>query len=158
MHSIHPDGQIGKIGSNLGPTLYHHIHTKEIRTYWKNKGHFDQHTQQYVDWTTMARSSNLLSLPRQKWLSKWITGICGVGSKLIQWKWQPHSNCPRCLSPNETVKHVLQCNQDEAQELWNKQITSLLKWMREEKGQPDMSKAICSSLQAWRDDRQIPFD
>lgn len=61
--------------------MSYYIHRHEIRDYWKRKRKF----------TARALDNN-----GHRWLSKWMTGICGVGVMLVSYKHQDHSKCPRC--------------------------------------------------------------
>ena len=152
-----PQGMDVKIGSKLCATMYNHIHTRRIREYWQAKGHFDQHSKRFIDWITPSKAITSLPHLRQKWLSKWITGVFGIGIKLRQWKWQAHSNCPRCLLPDESAQHVLQCPHDESTRLWEKSIESLRTWMQEEGCHQEMSTAFCNALLLWREGVNRPL-
>jgi hypothetical protein len=118
-----------KICSTLQKTITQHIQTKQLHQYYIRKQKFSGHTQSYIDWTASKKSRAGLSRQRQKWLSKWITGFCGVGVMLKIYKYQSHSKCPRCLTDNETTTHVLCCQEPEAAALWNQSLLDLEQWM-----------------------------
>ena len=44
---------------------------------------------------------------QRRWLSKWSCGMCVVGKCPEHLKEQNHSKCPRCLTDNETLEHVI---------------------------------------------------
>ena len=119
------------------------------------KGHITKVNRRVIDWETAAKGCKMLTWERSKWFSKWISGICGVGKQLKLWKWQNHSKCPRCLAENETVSHVLQCQQNEALNLWNTSIADLRQWMTSRNCKPDMCITICNSLEAWHDESTL---
>lgn len=83
-------------------------------------------------------------------MTKWSSGICGVGSMLIKWKHQSHSRCPICNGPNETTSHVLQCPHHTVNTLWNEELTKLSDWMMNNDGDPNLSIAIIELLRQWR--------
>jgi hypothetical protein len=106
-------------------------------------------SQTSIDWLVAQRSSGSISLSRQRWLSKWTTGICGVGKWLHHWKWQDHSNCPQCGQPNEDVQHVLLCNKISAVTLWESLLSDLDQWLQSNACDLEMKTAICQSLRSW---------
>ena len=155
LHSQDENGKHLKVASNLRTTVYNHIHTRDIRNYWEQKGLFNLANKRTIDWESSAKACEMIAKPRGKWLAKWVSGVCGVGKQLKMWKWQSHSNCPRCLSPNETVEHVIRCRQTEATDLWDHSINELRAWLIANNCNTDMGITICNSLAAWHDDVQL---
>jgi hypothetical protein len=95
---------------------------------------------------------------KQKWLSKWMTGFCGVGIMLKRYKHQKHSKCPRCLEDNETVYHVLQCPDNDATTLWTQSLERLEQWMTQNQGHPELIELIIMCLTKWHSSKPIPYD
>ena len=91
-----------------------------------------------------------------RWACKWLTGFCEIGTMLVIYKHQKHSICPRCLADNETVEHVLKCQDAQATILWNEELDNIKKWILDNKGCPEMAEPIVAGLQAWR--CNVPFD
>jgi hypothetical protein len=147
-----------KISSCMVKTLTHHIQTSIIRKYWIKKRKFSNYTATFIDWDSSKRSRLGLDKSRQKWLSKWMTGFCGVGKMLQRYRHQKHSKCPRCLSDNETVHHVLQCTHDEAKHIWNQSLENLETWMTNNHGHPELIELIILCLNKWHDQELIPYD
>jgi hypothetical protein len=94
---------------------------------------------------------------RQKWLSKWMTGFCGVGKMLKIYKHQKHSKCPRCMANDEDTSHVLRCPHNDATALWNKSIETMENWMVNNHRHPELIKLIILGLQTWRNDNLLPL-
>ena len=99
-----------------------------------------------------------LSGNQRQWVSKWCMSICGSGINLLRWKQQDHSNCPRCLQPNETAIHSVTCLHPEATELWETLLQELHHWMLQSKGKPSLVEVVCLSLSSWRNDVPYPID
>jgi hypothetical protein len=95
-----------KVNSCLRKTLTTHIQTSRIRNYWIKKGKFSPITSKLIDWEASKKSRSSFARNKQQWLSKWMTGFCGVGVMLQWYKHQQHSKCPRCLTDNEDTTHV----------------------------------------------------
>ena len=150
------DGGKEFVGSSLTKTCKDSIFSTRIRNYWQRRGFLSATNKHSIDWLVSQKSSKCLPLHRQIWLSKWNTGICGVGKWLQRWKWQPHSDCPRCGQPDEDVKHVLLCNEISAITLWNTSLAQLNQWLQDNDCEYEMKETICLSLQAWHNGSPLP--
>jgi hypothetical protein len=146
-----------KISSSLQKTLTNRIQTKQIRKYWVRKSKFSAHTESYIDWISSKKSRLGLQRSRQKWLSKWLTGFCGVGVMLQLYNYQKHTKCPRCKEDGENTDHVLRCLQIEAQGLWQQSLHNLETWMTTNKGHPELIELIILGLQRWHNNDRIPL-
>ena len=149
-------GRIHHITTHLQNTLKQAIGSTTIREYWIKKRKFSSYTERWIDWDHLQKSINGLKRNRQQWLSKWLTGFCGVGVKMQIYRSQYHSKCPRCLCDNETTNHVMKCPHPTAIDIWKEQIDQLEVWMTDQDAQPEMAKTILTSLQAWHDNTPFP--
>ena len=118
-----------------------------IRKYWIQKKKFGSSQHAHIDWELMHKAHQELAPSRRQWISKLLTGVCGVGKVLKRIKYQPHSRCPRCNVGGETVRHVLQCPAPTAKSTWNLDLSKLRKWMEQNGGCPDMIDIVISSMQ-----------
>ena len=84
------------------------------------------------------------------WLSKWSCGICGVGKWLERWNDQNRSKCPRCLTDNETVEHVVHCQHTDATLCWNTGIEEIQEWMMNHNAIPGLAEAVGNRLIQWK--------
>jgi hypothetical protein len=62
---------------------------------------------------------------RKRWVCKFAANYAPVGRNMKRWKFWPDDRCSRCLSNNESARHVLQCP-----DLWalQQQLESLAKF------------------------------
>ncbi len=148
--------QSSNISSNLMKTIVHNIGKNKIRQYWAVKKQIGERELQVIDWNSLARARKGLKTSRSRWLSKWSTGMCGVGIMLKKYKWQQHTKCPRCQQDDEDVQHVLQCPAVLATATWNHEIQKLQEWMIQQQGEPDMVDAIIQNIKAWRSHSPYP--
>lgn len=144
-----------KICSNLKKTLTKIVSKERLLQYWRTSPRRDKRsittiTEPLIDWITLKKATKMLQPSRRRWLSKSITGICGVGICLQRWKWQYHSKCPRCGSDGEDFFHVLTCDHPEAQSIWIEHLTNIKKWMLSHNAGPELPRAICGYLHSWR--------
>jgi hypothetical protein len=92
-----------KLCSKLKSNLTKMIHTLTIWKYWMKGRKFSGYTESYIDWEITKRSRRNISKSRQRWMSKWLSGFCGVGIMLVKYAFQKHSKCPRCGNDNEST-------------------------------------------------------
>jgi hypothetical protein len=144
---ITEDGRL-PISSHMAKTLRHGIQHKIIKEYWVKKKEFMPQTSAIIDWTSLEKSAK--SYGRWKWLSKFVSGICGVGIMLQMWKYQEHNTCPRCGHPREDVQHTVTCGEYSATQTWEDSVEELARWMTENDAAPNMKEAIITGLRAWR--------
>ena len=109
---VHPDGTELELTDKLDienacKKLRHHIATLNRLRYWSAKHKNIQHKD--MDLGVFNHASQNVPIWTQHWLSKWHCGMCGVGKWLERWKDHLHSNCPRCLTADESVEHVIRC-------------------------------------------------
>jgi hypothetical protein len=64
-------------------------------------------------------------------------------------------NCLRCQQPHENNDHILQCQQEGAQEQWVQSIQTLELHLCRLQAPPNLPNALISLLNSWRN--QQPF-
>ena len=141
------------IVSNLKKRLQHHISTTRIMQYWEINDKKVRHEDSDIDAFTHAARNVPSHL--QRWITKWACGICGVSKWLERWKEQPHSKCPRCLTDNETVDHVIHCLQPDATLCWDTGIESIQMWMSCNNSIPGLAEAVKLRLSQWRNHQPL---
>ena len=149
-------GQHIKICSHLQKSLTQNIESERIREFWKKKGKFTPYTERFIDWEHVHKSHRRVTPAFHQFLSKWITGFCGVGAMMKIWKFQTHSKCPRCQMDNENTSHVLQCPHPSAHSLWKEEMKSLDQWMKNNQLHPELRECIVTNLQSWHDGSPYP--
>ena len=143
------------VHSKLLHTIRDSISTTKIRKYWINTPQLSTKELE-VDWTLKHMSHSNTSKGINRWLAKHNTGFCGVGKQLHRYKFQTHSDCPRCGTTDETTDHVLQCKETSACELWDNEVRSLQLWMKKEKVLCRLSDIIIFNLNSWKYSIQRP--
>ena len=96
-----------------------------------------------------ANKSNNMTRATNRWACKWLTSFCGIGTMLVLYKHQKHSKCPWCNADDESVVHVLQCPDIQAQQLWKEEIDKIGTWIKDNKGCPELAHAIVTHLNNW---------
>ena len=103
-----------------------------------------------IDWKAHGRAFRGIPLGKQRWLTKHASGHCGVGRMLLRWKWQCHSECPRCGQDDESTPHILRCTDVGARAHWRACIHRLRHWMQTNNTCPTLTKWILIRLHEWR--------
>ena len=106
------------IYSKLAHTLQHTIVTQKAREYWQTKQIVLEYCKEMVDWVSLNKATKTLPQYQRRWITKWTSGIIGVGKYTEWWKEQPHSRCPRCMQQEEDVQHVIKCPAPTAVTTW----------------------------------------
>jgi hypothetical protein len=139
-----------RISSHLQKSLQSHIQHVSARKYWTKKKSISNYHERQIDWNLLHKSHLALDNHRHRWLSKWLTGFCGVGIMLQWYRHQSHSDCPRCGIPGETTAHIIQCQDNGAKILWATEVQKIERWMTDNDGHPEMTQIICSILRNWQ--------
>ena len=150
---IESHGIVTNIVSNLKKRLKLHIARERIHEYWHEQGRPVRH--EGFDEEVFTHAARNVPVHRQRWLSKWSCGICGVGKWLERWKDQSHSKCPRCLTDNEDVEHVILCQHEDATLCWNSGIEEIQNWMRNHNAIPGLAEAVGIRLAQWRNGEEF---
>ena len=142
------------------------VHSKTVRTlkniiatarstrYWVKHGRPIHDVR--VDMEALQHATKNTPTWNKRWLSKWQSGICGVGKHLQRWREQNHSRCPRCQTENETVMHVMQCQHEDAVNLWTTGVVGIEKWMSKNHSLPGLAAIIGRRLRAWQRGNPLP--
>jgi hypothetical protein len=141
-----------KIASNLSRNLQDYCLAKPALAYWQEKPRIGDQLQN-VDWDVIGGAMKQVSLSRQIWISKHVTGFCATGNNMLRRKARSTAQCPRCRY-DETPEHVWTCRGSDAPIIWEKSLTRLKDWLQENSTHPEMSKAIIAYLEGWRNGQQ----
>jgi hypothetical protein len=152
------DNRIPKeaIQSNLSKMIKISAGRRRVRKHWRKKGKFTEENEHCIDWKVVHRSHSALDKNRNKWLSKWMTGFCGVGKMMKIYGFQTHTKCPKCQQNNETTDHVMQCQSYGTHCLWQRQMRTVTKWIEDNEGPQELASAITNNLTAWRQQSTYP--
>ena len=140
------------ISSRTARTLTQLLAQKRSLNYWKTRR---QIFHPDVDMAVLKHAASTVDSWEKKWLSKWQSGICGVGIHLKRWKDQEHSKCPRCQTEGETVNHVIHCQHHNATHLWHTGVEDIEEWMRKNDCIPGLEKAVGQRLREWRNNKPL---
>jgi hypothetical protein len=121
--------------------------------YWRHRYRLTDTGAARVDREVLAKACNKESLGFRRWVTKHVTGVCGVGKWLERWKWQDHSKCPRCDAELEDHWHVYQCPANSVRMEWHGAMKNLRQWCQDHDTNPEIIEVIIKCLTAWRGNR-----
>jgi hypothetical protein len=140
-----------KISSTLSRTLQNFCSEQPATKYWRSKTRIGERLDA-VDWDAIGGAMKAVPINRQIWITKHVTGFCATGNNMLRRKIRATAQCPRC-SHDETPEHVWKCQGADANDIWDKSLSSLKSWLQENYTHPEMSAAIIEYLDSWRNDR-----
>ena len=103
--------------------------------------HFD-----LVDWDAIDDAQTHYLSGFSLWMSKQVTGFCGVGKMMFKWNMWDNSRCPGCDMEEETARHLLVCNNVDMKTEFEEATEVLEKWMINDETCPDIADCIASAL------------
>jgi len=108
-----------------------------------------QHTDPaLVDWDSIEAAMGGMTITQKWWTSKFVTGFCAMGKKMMQTRQRELSACPSAAM--NLTAHILQCPQQSLQSRWDSDIKNLSSMLQELKTHPDIMEDISSSINALR--------
>jgi hypothetical protein len=106
-----------KLASFPDSVFFDHIHGKHIFSWHVSHGRFPACYARPVDWEICSAALARLPLGRRRWVTKHTSDFCSVGSKMMKWKEQATSKCPRC-GEHENARHVWLCQDPAVYFVW----------------------------------------
>ena len=106
----------GKITSNIDENLYEYVASPAILEYWEqDKGQ----SWQDVDIEAIRLTAKRLTHSKQAFVAKHLCNWCGVYSRRKLQREVHSATCPICSTVDETADHVLQCQDNRVQLVWD---------------------------------------
>ncbi len=127
-----------------------------VKAYWLRKGRLTDASSRLVAKDVLAAACQAESPGIRRWVTKHVTGVCGVGKWLERWQWQNHSRCPRCDASGEDHRHVYQCPSRSARIAWQASMNDLRTWCEQHNTDPAMLEVMLSCLLAWGNGQALP--
>jgi hypothetical protein len=123
--------------------------------WWIREKHISHEAHATIDYDAVEDVMQHLSIPRRQYVTKVASENCGVGTTLMEWKFQQTSTCPRCPQEKETTQHIQQCQGHNANSSFNQSIDKLQAYLTKEETHPDLHDAIIQCIQKWRTKQPI---
>ena len=139
-----------RIPTDFQAVIYDHIHQDSILSYWEQRREdMNQSVHWAIDWTSAGMAMKGISTKKQIWLYKHLIGRCAVGTVMVRRGERKHSECPRCGHPEEDVRHIIICHDNDAQTIWKAQLSNLRTWLQKRITHPKIVSTILAGLRMW---------
>jgi hypothetical protein len=138
-----------KIRTNIQGSIYSAVHDTESLQYRAAKRDMDPAGLQEVDWPTIGQALKSIPRNRRVFISKHVSGMCGVGKFMKRWEGWDTDLCPRC-GMVEDAAHMWQCKGPGTEDVWNKALTELEALLPKLDTDPNIKFLILSHLRGWR--------
>ena len=145
--------------SRLDRNLIHELVSLPIlRSRW-TRLNWDPSVEQEVAWTQTGSAMRSLRPALQRWTTKNVVGMCGVGKFMKRWGYSTDSRCPLCSFPEETAYHVPRCTDKRAEMEWQRQMEVLDSWFTSHRTSPRIASYLFQFLQGIRQssDELVPL-
>jgi hypothetical protein len=134
--------------------LYELIQDEATQMWWVRHGFVSQDNAARVDWDATSDLMAALTPAERRWITKTASHNCGIGTTLVQWKYQDDPQCPRC-GQREDSAHVVRCTGHEANVPWEQSMQDLKAYLEASKTSPSIAVAIPECIQLWRNQQPI---
>ena len=101
-----------------------------------------------MDFAAIKQAYKSTSLYYHLRVSKWLSHLLPVGTRIATWSQDATDACPRCGSPSENHTHVLTCAHPGATSIVEQWIDKLELWLARQHTHPSLRFGIMSILRA----------
>ena len=136
--------------NDLEDTLRKAIHDPQLLEYWHEKEKLSKDAHSLVYWPALQHAMKNARHCRKKFVTKFYSEQCGVGTTLVKWGYRDSAKCPLCGFPLENTEHVLHCQHCTATDRWTVSIDKLDTFLQEQKTERNLRIAIVRFLRNWQ--------
>jgi hypothetical protein len=147
-----------KICKNFKQAIRDKIQQEWLETWWTTTKKLTLSQIQSIDFDAARQAWKNVRSARRHHVSKFSTNYLLVGRNMRRWSFWKTNLCPRCLAPNKTCDHVLQCMDPRIATIRQEAFLSLSKQMDDIKTALLILEALLSGLQCWIAANGMPTD
>ena len=138
-----------KVSSPSRANLYGLIMDPVTQMWWVRHNRFPLEAKDSIDWEACSEGVPALKPSRRRWITKHASANCGVGTTLVEWKYQDDPKCPRCNAVEDTT-HVFRCQAEGANDVWNESMDKLTTYLVESLTHHELQASLVDNLNRWR--------
>ena len=140
-----------KLTGPLRPFISNHSSrriAKKVFGYTSKRGMklIDEDDFDFVYWDVFPRVLKDFPSTFCDWLTKHVTGMCGVNSHLSKWDPQVKNRCPCCKRLNENIYHITTCPDPGRVLLFRQMVDELETWLDSHYTPFHLTDCICTYL------------
>jgi hypothetical protein len=153
LHPIHREGwQVWngdtKFTRSTNTSLYTCVQDPQTQFFWRRKEFFPTPVVPLIVWDTTATAMTRLRQRERQWVTKTASENCGVGTTLVEWKFQDTAHYPRCGFHTE-LNPQLMCHNVKLKALINASrnpFATFISTFKKKKTNPILQRAILHGL------------
>jgi hypothetical protein len=145
-----------KLTSNLASQIYSALHSADGISYWQTKPEVTPDVVNTVDWAPIRGTMKGVSRARRVFVTKHLSGMCGIGKFRKRWKQWEIDQCPRC-GEKEEAPHVCICKDPGAREIWEKSLASIELLLRQWVTDPTILHVLMLYLRSWQSGEGVSY-
>jgi hypothetical protein len=131
---------------NPEASITKYIYDNRFREHCKVKEGLPTSAFDLIDWDSIHDARTMAPDLFNIWMTKQVSGHCGVGKMMKRWKFWDDSKCHSCDEPNEDTCHILYCLHKDCHRAWDEAVVGLDKWMTSIDTDPLIQYCIVSTL------------
>ena len=110
--------------------LHEALYAQQMKAKLHKDGSLDASLFDTVDWRSIGAATQYRSKAFRTWMTKHVSGECGVGRKMKLWGFKDTDACPCCGTPDETTHHVVHCQDERMQAAYTEAVEDFISWMQ----------------------------
>jgi hypothetical protein len=134
-----------KIITDIENKIYERVHAPEAQAYWTKRKNLNEDAYSRIHWEAISSAMEKSKLHRRIFISKHVSGMCGVGKFMHRWRKRDTDTCPRCTEM-EDAHHVYLCKGIGTQDAWNEALNQLSLWMDTAQTDPEIATTLIKHL------------
>jgi len=132
--------------TNLDKRIKRFIYSQQMQDFLHNNKGYSLQAFAYIDWNAIEIAAHTLTLHRQIWLTKFVSGFCATAMKMHErGKWKSPL-CPLCNMNPENTKHVIICTDTRATDKYRNLLHAFVKFLERINTHPGIVQLFHSSL------------
>jgi len=120
-----------QIEKSFAKEIRDYVNGQTTTDYWIKRREVTKGIWKTIDWDSIGRAMQEILVNRRRWVSKYVSGHFATGKNMCRWHFRSSTQCPRCGDPQEDKHHILICHVPEAQELWEKSLKAVKRWLKD---------------------------
>jgi hypothetical protein len=140
-----------KICKNFKHAIREKLQQRRLEQWWKTTKKLDEDQIQAIDFTVARQAWKSVWPSRRRYIAKFAANYSPVGRNMKRWRFWKTSQCPRCLQPNETCDHVIQCQDPRAVTTREAALLTLSSRLEEIHTEPQIQHVIEMFIRWWTD-------
>ena len=143
----------------IGPNKIYTDLTSAIQTHFLNKLAENELCKKYswttsefhqVAWSSVAKSSTLMSPSTNHFVSKYVTRFLPIGRNMVKRSHWQHDYCPRCKTCQEDTHHLLLCHHPSCITTFKTSMNDIDLWMTRQHTPDQLRAEIIFYINKWR--------